>query len=143
MRTSQNGLNLIKAFEGCRLTAYKAVKTERYYTIGYGHYGADVKKGMKITQEHAEALLVKDLQKYEKKVNKYYKRYLFNQNEFDALVSFAYNLGSIDGLTAMGTRTRATIRKKWVLYVKSGGKVLKGLVKRRNLELFLFNTPVK
>ena len=45
MNVSENGLNIIRKYEGCRLTAYKAVSTEKYYTIGYGHYGADVKKG--------------------------------------------------------------------------------------------------
>ena len=55
METSERGLGLIKQFEGCRLTAYKAVPTERYWTIGYGHYGADVKQGQIITQAQAEA----------------------------------------------------------------------------------------
>ena len=54
---SPNGLKLIKSFEGCKLTAYKCLPTEKYYTIGYGHYGSDVKAGMKITEEQAEELL--------------------------------------------------------------------------------------
>ena len=60
MNVSENGLNIIRKYEGCRLTAYKAVSTEKYYTIGYGHYGADVKKGMTITQNQAEAYLKGD-----------------------------------------------------------------------------------
>lgn len=143
MKISQTGLNLIKSFEGCQLTAYKAVSSEKYYTIGYGHYGADVKRGMKITQAQADAYLVKDLAKFEAKVNKYQSKYSFNQNQFDALVSFAYNIGSIDGLTANGTRTIAQISSKFEAYNKSGGKVLLGLTKRRAAEKKLFNTAVK
>lgn len=142
MKTSQTGLNLIKSYEGCRLVAYKAVSTEKYYTIGYGHYGADVKKGMRITQAQADAYLVSDLAKFETKVNKYQGKYNFNQNQFDALVSFAYNVGSIDGLTNYGKRTIAQISAKFSAYNKSGGKVLAGLTKRRAAEKKLFNTPV-
>ena len=142
MKISTTGLNLIKSYEGCRLTAYKAVSTEKYYTIGYGHYGADVKKSMKITQAQADAYLVADLEKFEDKVNKYQAKYNFNQNQFDALVSFAYNVGSIDQLTANGTRTIAQISAKIPEYCKSGGKVLSGLVKRRAAEKRLFNTAV-
>ena len=143
MKTSQNGLNLIKSFEGCRLVAYKAVSTEKYYTIGYGHYGADVTKGMRITQSQADAYLVRDLTKFEARVNKYQSVYNFNQNQFDALVSFAYNVGSIDGLTNNGKRTIAQISEKFTAYNKSGGKVLTGLTKRRNAERKLFNTKVE
>lgn len=142
MKISENGLSLIKKFEGCRLVAYKAVSTEKYYTIGYGHYGSDVTKGMRITQAKADALLVQDLAKFEAKVNKYMSKYNFNQNQFDALVSFAYNVGSIDGLTANGTRTIAQISAKFTAYNKSGGKVLSGLTKRRNAEKKLFNTKI-
>jgi len=142
MKTSQTGINLIKSYEGCRLTAYKAAATEKYYTIGYGHYGSDVSKGMKITQAQADAYLVSDLAKFEAKVNKYQSKYNFNQNQFDALVSFAYNVGSIDGLTANGTRKIAQISAKFSAYNKSGGKVLAGLKKRRAAEKKLFNTAI-
>ena len=143
MKISQTGLKLIKSFEGCQLTAYKAVSSEKYYTIGYGHYGADVTKGMKITQSRAEALLISDLAKFEAKVNKYQGKYNFNQNQFDALVSFAYNVGSIDGLTNNGKRTIAQISAKFSAYNKSGGKVLAGLTKRRAAEKKLFDSAVK
>lgn len=143
MKISQAGINLIKAYEGCELKAYKATSSEKYYTIGYGHYGADVKRGMKITQAQADAYLVKDLVKFEAKVNKYQPKYNFNQNQFDALVSFAYNIGSIDGLTANGTRTIAQISSKIGSYNKQNGRVLSGLTKRRAAERKLFNTPVK
>lgn len=139
MKISNNGIKLIQQFEGCRLTAYKAVATEKYYTIGYGHYGSDVTKGMTITQAKATSLLKSDLAKFEKQVDKYAK-YNFNQNQYDALVSFAYNIGNIDGLTRNGTRTITQISEAMVKYNKSGGKVLAGLTKRRNAEQQLFNT---
>ncbi|MBR2493288.1 MAG: glycoside hydrolase family protein [Paludibacteraceae bacterium] len=139
MKISSEGLALIKSFEGCKLTAYKAVSTEKYYTIGYGHYGADVTKGMKITQAQADAYLVSDLAKFEAKVEKYNSKYNFNENQFSALVSFAYNVGSIDQLTANGTRTIAQISAKFTAYNKSGGKVLAGLTKRRKAEKALFD----
>jgi GH24 family phage-related lysozyme (muramidase) len=142
MKINNAGLALIKSFESCKLTAYKAVSTEKYYTIGWGHYGADVKKGMKITQAQADAYLVSDLAKFEAKVEKYQSKYNFNENQFSALVSFAYNIGSIDQLTANGTRTIAQISAKIPAYNKSGGKVLAGLTKRRNAEKTLFNTAV-
>lgn len=142
MTTSNQGVELIKLFEGFRSKAYKAVSTEKYYTIGYGHYGADVKRGQTITDNQGEQLLVNDLKKFEAKVNEYNNRYNFNQHEFDALVSFAYNIGSIDQLTDNGKRSRADIRAHWLEYNKSGGKVLKGLTIRRTKELELFNTPV-
>lgn len=141
MKTSVNGINLIKSYESCKLVAYKAVSTEKYYTIGWGHYGSDVRKGMRITQAQADAFLVTDIVKFEAKVNKYQSKYNFNQNQFDALVSFAYNVGSIDGLTANGTRTIAQISAKFSAYNKSGGKVLTGLSKRRAAEKKLFDTP--
>lgn len=139
MKVSNNGIKLIQQFEGCRLTAYKAVASEKYYTIGYGHYGSDVTKGMTITQAKATSLLKSDLAKFEKLVNKY-EKYKFNQNEFDALVSFAYNIGNIDNLTRYGLRTRAEISDAMVKYNKAGGKVLAGLTNRRKAEQKLFNT---
>lgn len=138
MKTGNAGLNLIKQFEGCRLTAYKC--PAGVWTIGYGHT-AGVISGQTITQEEADKMLVCDVEKYERKVNKYYDRYRWNQNEFDALVSFAFNIGSIDQLTANGTRSRAVIAEKILLYNKAGGKVLNGLKRRREAERALFLTP--
>lgn len=143
MRVSAEGIELIKKFEGCRLVAYKAVSTEKYYTIGYGHYGADVPKGMRISQAQADAFLVSDLVKFEAKVNKYQGKYNFSQPQFDALVSFAYNVGSIDGLTSNGKRTVAQISAKFTAYNKSGGKVLAGLTKRRQAEKEMFDRGTK
>lgn len=137
---SANGLNLIKSFEGCKLTAYKCLSTEKYYTIGYGHYGSDVTAGMKITKEQAEELLLQDCKKAIKNVNSFMSKYNFNQNQFDALVSFAFNVGSINQLTASGTRTLEQISSKITAYNKSGGRVIAGLVKRRAKEKELFDT---
>lgn len=138
---SENGFNLIKSFEGCKLTAYKCLPTEKYYTIGYGHYGSDVTAGMKITEEQAEELLVQDCKKAIKNVNSFMSKYNFNQNQFDALVSFAFNVGSINQLTASGTRTLEQISSKITAYNKSSGRVIAGLVKRRAKEKELFDTP--
>lgn len=140
MKISENGLKLIEQFEGLRLTAYKASKRDKYYTIGYGHYGADVKHGMTITEAQAEAYLRQDVSEAEAAVNKY-SGYGWNRNQFDALVSFAYNVGSIDGLTNNGKRSVAEISAKLREYVYSGGVKLEGLVRRREAEKALFDTP--
>lgn len=142
MKTSQKGIDLIKQFEGCRLTAYKCLPSEAYYTIGYGHYGADVKIGMKISQKEAEELLRRDLATYEYQVNCYDIIYRWNANEFDALVSFAYNIGSIHQLTNYGKRDRKTIAEKMLQYCNSGGVRIAGLYNRRLKEQALFLTPV-
>lgn len=139
MKTSENGVNLIKKMEGCQLKAYKCAAG--VWTIGYGHTSG-VQATNVITQEKAEQYLREDLEKYEKNVDKYNAKYGWNQNEFDALVSFAFNIGSIDKLTANGTRSRATIAEKILCYNKAGGKVLTGLTKRREAERELFLTEV-
>ena len=141
MKISENGLKLIEQFEGLRLTAYKASRRDKYYTIGYGHYGADVKQGMTISEAQAEAYLRQDVAEAEAEVNKY-SGYGWNQNQFDALVSFAYNVGNIDGLTNNGKRSVAEISAKLPEYVYSGGVKLEGLVRRRAAEKALFDTPV-
>ena len=135
---SKDGLELIKRFEGCRLTAYKAVPTEKYYTIGYGRYSPSITPGMTITQEQAENWLIEDLAKFEKKVDKYDSVYHWTSNERASMVSFCYNVGNIDGLTAKGTRTKKQIADAMLNYNKSGGRVLAGLTKRRQAERELF-----
>lgn len=143
MKISDKGIALIKKFEGCKLTAYKAVPTEKYWTIGYGHYGSDVMPGAVITQYQADLYLLLDLQKFEAKVEKYNAKYHWTQNEFDALVSFVYNIGSIDQLTNNGKRSKSEISAKIPAYNKSGGKVISGLTKRRVAEQALFNESLK
>ncbi len=140
MKISSKGLALIKQFEGCRLKAYKCVSTEKYYTIGYGHYGADVSADMTITQAQADAFLVADITKFEGYVNA--TGLTLNQNQFDALVSFTYNCGQSNLKKLIANRTLGQIADALLLYNKSGGKVLSGLVKRREAEQALFNTPV-
>lgn len=139
MKISTTGLNLIKSFEGCRLTAYKC--PAGVWTIGYGHTG-NVKSGQKITQAKADAYLKTDLAKFEKHVASYDKKYKWTQNEFDALVSFAYNVGSITQLTANGTRTKKQISEKILAYDKAAGKTLAGLTRRRQAEKTLFDKKV-
>ena len=147
MRISSKGLNLIKKWEGCYLTAYR--DPVGVWTIGYGttNYdraitGTEIKAGLKISKETAEKWLEESVNiKYVPKVEKYQSRYNFNQNQFDALVSFCYNIGSIDQLTANGTRSIGEIAQHITAYCKAGGKVLQGLVNRRNEELRLFNEP--
>lgn len=138
MKISQAGIDLIKEFEGLRLQSYKCLVTEKYFTIGYGHYGPDVRFAQTITKDEAERLLKEDLEWVEAHVNKYQNKYNFNQNQFDALCSFTYNIGNIDQLTANGTRDIKTISEKMLLYNKSGGKVIQGLVNRRKKEQQLF-----
>lgn len=148
MKISEKGIALIKKFEGCKLTSYK--DAVGVWTIGYGLTnavksitGITIKSGTKITQKQADELLVKVLtQKYVPLVAKYDSKYHFNQNQIDALVSFAYNIGSIDKLTNNGKRTIVEISKKFPEYNKAGGKVLTGLTNRRKAERELFDTPV-
>ena len=148
MKISENGLKLIKKFEGCRLTAYQ--DAVGVWTIGYGTTNADkaitgttICQGLRISQETADEWLRQSIdRKYGPKVDKY-ATYQWTQNEFDALVSFAYNIGSIDGLTAQGSRTRAEISHMILAYNKAGGRELSGLTKRRQEERALFLTPVQ
>lgn len=142
MKINEAGLKLIKSFEGCRLKAYKAVPTEKYFTIGWGHYGADVSKNEKWTQAQADEQLKKDLVKYENYVNKYVKVNL-NVNQFSALVSFCYNCGPGNLKKLVEGRNAKQIAAAIPQYNKSGGKVLIGLIRRRNAEVKLFNTIVE
>ena len=142
METSERGIALIKQFEGCRLTAYKPVPTERYWTIGYGHYGADVKPGQTITQTRAEVLLVKDIKPIEQMLNR--MNVNFRQGQFDALVSWIYNLGAgnFNNSTLkkyiMQRRQDELITDQLVKWVNSCGKPLLGLKKRRVAEANLW-----
>lgn len=148
-KISKNCLDLVKEFEGCRLTAYR--DEVGVWTIGYGITNSDksitgttIKRGLKISKETAEKWLEESLnKKYLPLVLKYDEQYNWNQNELDALVSFAYNIGSITQLTAKGTRSRKTIAAKLLEYNKAGGKVYRGLTRRRKAEQKLFLTTVK
>lgn len=147
-RISDNCLALVKKWEGCYLTAY--LDPVGVWTIGYGTTNADrsitgttIKRGLKISQATADKWLRESLnRKYLPKVLKYDDRYHWNQNQLDALVSFAYNIGSIVQLTANGTRTIAQISAHITAYNKAGGRVLAGLTNRRREEKALFDRKV-
>lgn len=139
---SDKGLNIIKKYEGCRLTAYKC--PAGVWTIGYGHTSG-VTEGMKITQAQADAYLKADCKSAVNAVNKYDGTYRWNQNQFDALVSFTFNCGSANlrSLLKAGKRSISEISNAIPLYNKASGKVLNGLIKRRADEKKLFDTVVK
>lgn len=137
--TSQVGINLIKSFEACKLTAYQ--DSAGVWTIGYGHTSG-VESGMKITQAQADAYLKADLKTSENAVNNKVT-YSIKQNQFDALVSFTFNVGS-------GNFGSSTLLKKlnqgditgaanqFDVWIYAGGEVLDGLVRRRAAEKELF-----
>ena len=140
MEMSRVGIELIKQFEGCRLKAYK--DAVGVWTIGYGHT-VDVKEGIEISQHQAEVILEVDLREYEGYINKYVQVPL-TQNQFDALVSWVYNLGV--GNLRSSTMLRVLNEGKYseVSYQikrrnKAGGKVLRGLIRRREAEADLFD----
>ena len=142
-RIGQAGLALIKQFEGCRLIAYQC--SAGVWTIGYGHT-VGVYKGMKITQKKAEAYLLQDVAKFEKYINN--PSYVpftaqLNQNQFDALVSFAFNLGQGNVKKLCTGRTINQIPSAMQQYCKAAGKTLPGLQRRRKAEAALYNKRVK
>jgi GH24 family phage-related lysozyme (muramidase) len=144
MQTSDKGIALIKQFEGCKLTAYQ--DSVGVWTIGYGWTqpvdGKSIRAGMTIKQETAERLLKTGLVSYESDVSRLVKVGL-TQGQFDALVSFTYNLGSRSLSTSTllrklnaGDYTGAA--DEFLRWNKAGGKVLKGLTRRREAERALF-----
>lgn len=139
MNISNTGLNLIKQFEGCHLTAYK--DPIGIPTIGYGHTKG-VKLGQKISQAQADSYLKQDVAASEKAVNAL--KYSLNQNQFDALVSFTFNCGAanLKKLTDNNKRTLAQISARIPNYNRASGKVLTGLTRRRAAEKALFDKPV-
>ena len=143
MRISKKGLALIKHYEGCRLEAYLC--PAKVWTIGYGHTGPEVKKGMKITQEEAERLLLQDLEKFEFGLHGLLTVQV-TQGQFDALVSFAFNLGlgALRGSTLLKKLNVGNVKgaaDQFLLWVNAAGKVLPGLQKRRQDERALFLGP--
>ncbi|MCR4956945.1 MAG: lysozyme, partial [Lachnospiraceae bacterium] len=149
MVTSDEGVTMIKQFEGLRLEAYKAVSTEAYYTIGYGHYGADVEEDMVITEEEAVELLKEDLKTAEIAVNNMVAvaPEEVTQRQFDALVSFTYNVGTanFEGssiraffVNGLSNYYQDQIIHAIAAYNRSGGVVLKGLTTRRLKEVAYF-----
>lgn len=148
MRTLNKAtISLIKSFEGLVLKAYK--DAVGVWTIGYGHTSMagppDVKAGMILTEQAAEALLVSDLKKYQAMVDRNVKVAL-NDNQYGALVSFTYNLGegnlkSSTLLKKVNAKDFIGASKEFAKWDKAGGKVLKGLTRRRAAEASLFLKP--
>ena len=144
MQTSDKGIALIKEFEGCKLTAYQ--DSVGVWTIGYGWTqpvdGKPIRAGMTIKQETAERLLKTGLVSYESDVSRLVKVGL-TQGQFDALVSFTYNLGARSLSTSILLRKLnagdyAGAADELLRWNKAGGKVLNGLTRRREAERALF-----
>ena len=139
MKCSQEGLALIKKFEGCRLKAYRC--SANVLTIGYGHTGG-VKEDDTISQPEADELLENDIAKFEEYVSDNVIVEL-KQYQFDALVAWTFNLG-------VGNLRNSTMLKKlneadydsipfeMRRWNKAGGKTLDGLIRRRKAEGLLF-----
>lgn len=138
---SKNGLALTKQFEGCRLTAYQ--DSVGVWTIGYGHTAAGLGRGYMVTQAGADSLLTQDIARFETGVNKLVTFSHLTQNQFDALVDFAFNLGlgnlgSSTLLKKLNAGDIAQAADEFLRWDKAGGKVLAGLTKRRAAERSLF-----
>lgn len=139
MKTSPKGIALIKEFEGLRLKAYKC--PGGVWTIGYGHT-AGVKHGMVISERQAEEYLMADLIAFEKYLNGL--GLAINQNQFDALISFIYNVGT--GNFSSSTLLRKvkanpldnSIMDEFLKWVYSKGRVLPDLQRRRLAEMKLY-----
>lgn len=139
MKTSSKGIEFIKRHEGFRARAYQC--PAGVWTIGYGHTRG-VNNGDVITKEQGERFLIQDLQTAEREVNSH--GLIVNQNQFDALVSFVFNVGV--GNFSRSTLLRklkvntndSTISYEFSRWKNGGGKVLPGLVKRRKEEAELY-----
>ena len=140
MKITNEGINLIKKFEGLRLEAYLC--PAGVWTIGYGHTKG-VKKGDKITEETANMLLELDLNDFIVGVQKLLKKNI-NNNQFSALVSFAYNLGlnNLKNSTLLkkvnSNSKDRTIVDEFIKWIYAGGKPLEGLKRRRQAEAYLY-----
>jgi len=139
MKISKNGLDLIKHFEGCELEAYKC--PAGVWTIGYGHIKTAV-EGMTITQHQADEMLIEEMNEYEGYINNSVRVDL-TQNQFDAMVSWVYNLGSGNLNTStllkvLNSGDYAGVPEQMLRWNKAGGRVLEGLTRRRQAEADLF-----
>ena len=150
MKSSSNGIRLIQEFEGLRLTSYLC--SAGVPTIGYGatfyHDGSKVKLGQTITNAQASQLLKNHLKEFEGSVLGLLNTTKVNQNQFDALVSFTYNLGA--GNLAKSQLLRFVklnpndprIAAEFLKWNRAGGEVSTGLVRRRKKEAQLYFTPI-
>ena len=141
MKISEKGIKFLTKEEGEKLKAYKC--QAGVWTVGVGHTGKDVREGLVITKEQSKELLKKDLKRFETCINTNVNRIL-KQHEFDALVSFAFNVGCEafrlstlrKKINSYASATEiATEFRKWR---KGGGKVLPVLVARREREIKLY-----
>jgi lysozyme len=145
MKVNSEGYALIKKFEGCRLKAYKC--PANVWTIGYGNTfyedGMKVKEGDVITQQRAEELAKFIIDQFAVTIEPFIQKPL-NDNQFSACVSLAYNIGTAGFKRSSVFRKLnvnpldATIADSFRLWNKGGGKVLKGLVRRREAEIALY-----
>lgn len=140
-RIGPKGLAIIKQFEGLELKAYRC--PAGVLTIGYGHTGPDVKPGMVITEAQADALLARDCERFERAVERLAP--VVSQEQFDALVSFAFNLGeqSLANSTLLKKHNagdHAGAAAEFGKWINAGGKQLAGLVKRRAAEAQLYRS---
>lgn len=139
MNTSDKGINLIKKYEGCKLYAYR--DSVGVLTIGYGTTKG-VKAGMSITQQQAESFLKRDIVPLEKVLNS--MNINFTQGQFDALISFQYNLGAANFKSStmykyiVARKSDLEITDQMVKWHNAGGKPLLGLKKRRIAEANMF-----
>jgi lysozyme len=139
MNISQEGLSLIKKFEGCELKAYRCPAD--VLTIGYG-ITKNVTEDMEITQQEADEMLNEEITEYEEYVNNMVKVPL-EQNQFDALCSWVYNLGPTNLkkstlLKLLNAGDYHLIPSQIRRWNKAGGETLTGLIRRREAESFLF-----
>lgn len=144
MRVNEAGLALIRAYEGFRAKAYRC--PAGILTIGYGHTSMagppDVRVGMTVSKKQAEDILAADVAIFASEISRFIKADL-NDNQFAALVSFSYNVGvgafrSSSVLAAVNRSDFDSVPRRLNLWVKAGGRVLPGLVKRRASEGQLF-----
>ena len=143
MEISQEGLSLIKKFEGCKLKSYKCAAG--VWTIGYGSTNG-IEEGMEISQERADMLLLEDVEIFENAVNELVKVPL-EQNQYDALVTWTFNLGptNLKNSTLLKVLNDKNYEgvpeqiKRWNKATVDGERqVLEGLVRRREAEALLF-----
>jgi lysozyme len=137
---STAGLTMTERFEGLNLEAYQ--DPVGVWTIGYGHTGPDVVRGMEISREHADAILAADIRWAETVVNRAVKAPI-KQNEFDAMVDFVFNLGAASFVTSTLLRLVnagdfAGAAEQFLRWNKAGGEVLEGLTRRRAAERAMF-----
>lgn len=142
MRISANGIAVAHYFEQCRLVAYPdpGSKDGKPWTIGWGHTGPEVVKGLVWTQAQADAAFEKDLLKFEARVARLVNVPL-TQGQYDALVLFEYNTGALHSSTLLkllNARDYAGAQAQFKRWNKNDGKVMRGLIRRRAAEECLF-----